>query len=318
MLFWQYQHLNKAHHIGILILVVFVALGMYVASQNDHTNKQLDISTPPMTQDTVQIAHDNAITRLTHDLKSNGSFNYQYDTTSHSYTTTNNDIRQLMASRLLASLANEDTALLPLHQKNLAYIFRALYKDHGDEASVELANKSKLGGIAMLLRTLVASPYFEQYSGQAEKLANGMLSLQQRDGSFHARYKVPTYTYDEDYLLTFYSGEGILALLEYYLKTKNDKRLEVALLSQNYYLNAYVTDIQKNYYPAYVPWHTMSLSLCYQITHEQKYADAIFLLNDKLIDEMLDTTPAFAGRFYNAQLPQYGTPHTASDGVYLE
>lgn len=49
-----------------------------------------------------------------------------------------------MASRLLAELANEDPSLLPLHQKNLAYALRALYKDHGTEASVELANKSKL------------------------------------------------------------------------------------------------------------------------------------------------------------------------------
>lgn len=141
----------------------------------------------------------------------------------------------------------------------------------------------------MLLRTLIASPYFEQYSGHAEKLANAIHSLQMPDGSFRAWYKAPTYKYDEDYLLTFYSGEGILALLEYYLKTKNVKRRDIALLSQDYYLQAYVDHIEENYYPAYVPRHTISLYHAYQITQEKKYADAIFLLNDKLIDEMLHT-----------------------------
>lgn len=226
-----------------------------------------------------------------------------------------------MASRLLAELANEDPSFLPLHQKNLAYALRALYKDHGTEASVELANKSKLWGIAMLLRTFVASPYFEQYSGHAEKLANAIRSLQKADGSFHAWYKAPNYKYDEDYLLTFYSGEGILALLEYYLKTKNIKRRDIALLSQDYYLQAYVEHIEENYYPAYVPRHTISLYHAYQITQEKKYADAIFLLNNKLIDEMLHTdttTPHYLWRFYNPQFPQYGSPHSASDGVFLE
>lgn len=91
-------------------------------------------------------------------------------------------------------------------------------------------------------------------------------------------------------LLThFLLCEGILALLEYFLKTNNTKRHDVALLSQDYYLQKYVEEIQENYYPAYVPWHTMSLYHTYQITQKKEYADAIFLLNDKLIDEMLHT-----------------------------
>jgi hypothetical protein len=45
------------------------------------------------------------------------------------------------------------------------------------------------------------------------------------------------------------------------------------------------------------------------------------VLNDKLLDEMLvfeSDILDIVGRFYNPEFPQYGTPHSASDGVYTE
>ena len=52
------------------------------------------------------------------------------------------------------------------------------------------------------------------------------------------------------------------------------------------------------------------------MTGERKYADAIFVLNDKLL-ELQDTTK-YIGRFFDPATPQYGTPHSSSDGVYTE
>jgi hypothetical protein len=40
-------------------------------------------------------------------------------------------------------------------------------------------------------------------------------------------------------------------------------------------------------------------------------------LNNKLIDEMLDTS-VYTWRFYNPSFAQYGTPHSSSDAVYTE
>jgi len=151
------------------------------------------------------------------------------------------------------------------------------------------AGTSKLGAIAILLRTLAASPILDTYKTQADKLAQTILDLQNSDGSFNPWWIEPTYAYDKEYLLTFYSGEGILGLIEYYLRTREQRRLDAAIKAQDYYLDRYVTQINENYYPAYVPRHTLSLYNLYILTQDARYADAIFTLNDKLIDEMLHT-----------------------------
>jgi hypothetical protein len=52
------------------------------------------------------------------------------------------------------------------------------------------------------------------------------------------------------------------------------------------------------------------------LTSEKRYLEAILLLNDELL-KILDKKQ-FPGRFYNPDYPQYGTPHSSSDGVYTE
>jgi hypothetical protein len=143
-----------------------------------------------------------------------------------------------------------------------------------------------------------------------------MLSLQQADGSLRAWYIAPDYEYDEQYLLTFYSGEALLALLEYAEKVGDRALVSQVRMSVDYYVDRYVARLDKNYYPAYVPWMTLALEKIYAVTREQKYLDAVFTLNDKLL-EIQDTTQAI-GRFYNPATPQYGTPHSSSDAVYTE
>jgi uncharacterized protein YyaL (SSP411 family) len=255
--------------------------------------------------------------RLMSNVKDNGGFVYRYDPVTDKAPDTNNEIRQMMASRLLAEMSTENADLLPLHTKNMGYLMGRYYKTSGDVARIEYSRKSKLGGMAMAIRTFVASPFFTEYADEASKLAETILRLQQPDGSFRAWWIEPDYAYDEDYLLTFYSGEAILALLELYSKTLDERRLDAARRAQDFYLVRYVDEIDQRYYPAYVPRHTMSLWYLYQITEEERYAQAVFTLNDKLIDEMLDRS-IYTGRFYNPDFSQYGSPHSSSDAVYTE
>ncbi|MBI4231793.1 hypothetical protein HY605_01060 [Candidatus Peregrinibacteria bacterium] len=68
-----------------------------------------------------------------------------------------------------------------------------------------------------------------------------------------------------------------------------------------------------------MPWHTQSLSKLYKINGDKRYAEAIFILNDKLLElQDMDQDSEFFGRFYDPKTPQYGSPHSASDGVYTE
>lgn len=258
---------------------------------------------------------------LIDNTKENGWFVYRYDPVTDTVPNSNNELRQLMASRLLAEMAMEENNLLALHKKNLGYIQNRFFVSSGDLARIEYERKSKLGAIAMAIRTYVASPLFAEYKLQAEQLAETILRLQTDTWLFRAWWKEPSYAYDEDYLLTFYSGEAIVALMELYHKTKNQKRLQAALRAQDAYLQRYVEEIDERYYPAYVPWHTISLRYLWQETNEPRYADAVFTLNDKLIDEMLHTDMKelkYVGRFYNPALANYGSPHSSSDAIYTE
>ncbi len=258
---------------------------------------------------------------LTSNLKEKGCFNYIYEPSTGEYLDKNNMIRQLMASRLLAEMTQTNSSLETLHQKNLDFIFEYWYNENNETGYIFYNDKSKLGAIAMALRTLIYSPFFDNYQENATKLANSIFSLQNTDGSFEPWFIAPDDTYDKDYLdylLTFYSGEAILSLVEMYIKTNDSIYLAAAVNSQDFYIDRYVVHLEDNYYPAYVPWHTQSLNKLYKITSEKKYADAIMVLNDKLL-EIQDTNDCSTlGRFYDPMHPEYGTPHSSSDGVYTE
>ena len=264
-------------------------------------------------QDPVVESYERAETWFLNNIKDKGVFVYRYDPETDKYPDKNNMIRQLMASRLLAELSTEDSALLSVHKKNLQFIFRYWYKERDELGYIYYNKKSKLGANAMALRTLVYSPYFSEYLTQAKKLADGILSLMDPDGSFEPWFVKPSYEYDRDYLLTFYSGEAILSLIEYAMKTRQDMYLDAAITSQEFYITKYVRRLKDNYYPAYVPWHTMSLSKLYKLTGRADYAQAIFRLNDELLK-----LQSPLGRFYKSEYEHYGKPHSSSDGVYTE
>ena len=255
---------------------------------------------------------------LKSNLKEKGCFKYIYEASTGEYPDKNNMIRQLMASRLLAEMTQTNSSLETLHQKNLDFIFEYWYEEDNETGYIFYNNKSKLGANAMALRTIIYSPFFSDYQEEAIKLANSIFSLQNTNGSFEPWYIAPDYNYDKDYLLTFYSGEAILSLVEMYTKTNDSIYLDAAVKSQDFYIDRYVVQLEDNYYPAYVPWHTQSLNNLYKITGEKKFADAIMVLNDKLLEVQDTNDCSTLGQFYDPMHPEYGAPHSSSDGIYTE
>jgi hypothetical protein len=175
-----------------------------------------------------------------------------------------------------------------------------------------------LGANAMALRTLVASSDFPSYRAQAQGLVWGIRSVQRPSGALRPLLRIPLgdEPIDEEYMNYFFSGEAILALQEYALYTQDQEVWAAAMLSLEFYFDRYITQLDRFYFPAYVPWHTLALNLAHRETRDPRFARGVFRLNDRLL-EILDRQ-IFAGRFYNADYPQYGAPHSASDGVYAE
>jgi hypothetical protein len=268
---------------------------------------------------------------LTH-VQEDGLWPYLYypSTGATSNKERNTDLRQAMPARLLALYASQNASLLQLHQKNLDALL-TMYKEKDGHGYMWYWNESKLNTNALVLRALVASPFFEEYSSQAKKLADVILEQQHPNGSFTNWFIPPgeernehflTWNgrYKESYFLAFSSGEAILALTEYYLKTHDVHYVTAAIKSQKYYLKEYVERMEQNYHPAYVPWHTQSLYDLYLITGNRSYADAVFILNDRVL-ELQDNGSSYydyRGRFYNPATQQYGSPHSSSDGVFTE
>ncbi len=176
----------------IAILVPFLIVGCVPAGEDTPS----DSSALLVKQ--VQGSYDLAQEWLRSNMRENGLFHYIYDVDQDLYPDKNNAIRQLMASRLIAELSQEDSMWIPMHRKNLDFIFKNWYREEGDIGYIFYNNKSKLGANAMALRALVFSPFFSNYELQAQRLAMGILSLLHTDGSFDPWLKEPSYDYDAD------------------------------------------------------------------------------------------------------------------------
>ena len=249
-----------------------------------------------------------------------GDVHYLYNPVSDRYAPKNNDVRQWLTAYTVAHMALDEPGLMTVHRRNLEYLLSAQYRENEQGHGYILRNgRSKLGGNGLALRALARSPLHAEFADQAERLAAGVVASMADDGSFQAWFVAPPNPRGEkyqQYLLTFYSGEALIGLLEYAELRDRPAYRDAAIRAQEYYIDRYVTHLDEHYFPAYVPWHTLSLSHLFRITGEPRYADAVFALNDKLL-EMLDRT-TFVGRFYNPATPQYGRPHASSDAVYTE
>ncbi|NBD37940.1 MAG: hypothetical protein GVY10_05160 [Verrucomicrobia bacterium] len=253
---------------------------------------------------------------LLENFRDKGLFIYRYHPPTARRPDRNNTIRQLMASIIVARRAQEDPEWMDLHRRNLRFVDRWWYREDAFGGYIFYNEKSKLGANALYLRTLLASPMYPDLQNRARKVFDGILALQSLDGSFSPWYDEPPYAYDRERLLYFYSGEALLALVEYWEKTGDALAEEAAIRSAAYYLDRYVDGMEDHYYPAYVPWHTLCYEKLYRLTGKERYLAAVFKMNDRLL-QLLDRE-AFPGRFYNPQTPEYGNPHAASDGIYLE
>jgi hypothetical protein len=247
----------------------------------------------------------------------NGSFPYLYDTQQDVYVAADNDLRQLMASRLLAEMARTDTLARRLHSTNLAYIDSNLLRlTSTGRAYIHFRGHGKLGSIAMALRMLSASPYYGTRAAQAHSFARTIRELMNDEGAFRPLIVGTAGADHTKRLLTFYSGEAILALLEYAERYRDTAAFAAARRAQRYYIRQYVSDIHENYHPAYVPWHTLALHRLYVTTGERSYASAAFLLLDTLL--AIQDTVDVSGRFFNRDYTEFGPPHAAADAVYTE
>src|SRR6185369_3868564 len=104
----------------------------------------------------------------------------------------------------------------------------------------------------------------------------------------------------------FYPGEALLLWATMIAAEPSSTLIERFWKSFEFYQNWHMA----NRNPAFIPWHTQAYYKVWQVNRDQRLADAIFLMNDWLLDiQQWDMAPApdCQGRFYDPNHP-FGPP----------
>jgi UDP-N-acetylmuramoyl-tripeptide--D-alanyl-D-alanine ligase len=276
-------------------------------------NRVVDIET--INSDSV-LRCAQAMTRwLAAQVDESGAANYKYWPSRGAYASSNNAIRQWMATVCLGRAARSfgSKQLASIASKNLEHNIVTTYRNNGDQSYIWMNGSAKLGAAALAALAILESPKRKQYLNEEYALHSMIYSLSNADGSFDTFYK-PRERKDNQ---NFYSGEALLFLAARYSVSRNPEELKHIMAAFQYYRTWHL----QNRNPAFVPWHTQAYFLVWKITKDEGLKDFIFEMNDWLLSMQQWNSaefPDMQGRFYDPARAYFGPPHASSTGVYLE
>jgi hypothetical protein len=244
-----------------------------------------------------------------------GAASYKYWPSRGAYASSNNAIRQWMATVCLGRAAKSFSSepLATIAAKNLAYNLSATYQTDDKQSYIWMNGSAKLGAAALAALAIFESPQRKQFLNEEYALHNLIYSLGNADGSFDTFY-IPRERKDNQ---NFYSGEALLFLATRYSVSGNPAELARILAAFRHYREWH----RNNRNPAFVPWHTQAYYLVWKITRDEDLKNFIFEMNDWLLSMQQWKSaefPDMQGRFYDPARAYFGPPHASSTGVYLE
>lgn len=257
-----------------------------------------------------------AMTRwLAAQVDESGAANYKYWPSRGAYASSNNAIRQWMATVCLGRAARSfgSEPLATIAAKNLAYNLSTTYQTDGKQSYIWMNGSAKLGAAALAALAILESPQRKHYLSEEYALHSMIYSLGNADGSFDTFY-IPRERKDNQ---NFYSGEALLFWAARYSISRNPEELKRIMAAFQYYRTWHL----QNRNPAFVPWHTQAYFLVWKITKDEGLKNFIFEMNDWLLSMQQWESAEFAdmrGRFYDPARAYFGPPHASSTGVYLE
>lgn len=232
-------------------LKVFTTLG-YFCDENNTVYKLYDegSNTGRRVYDTLDKFEidniiKNAYNYLLNMIQDDGKFVYGYnpleDTVNESY----NTLRH--AGSVWSCIVSYDEASGTSVQKekidlSLEYLNNTIIKKDDDTYYiVELEDTDiKLGGNALSI--IAMCEYIDKFSDTkyldaVKKLGNGILSMQHSNGSYTHVINVNDYSVVDEYRTVYYDGEATFALCKLYGITKDEKYLNAAKSSMDYFID---------------------------------------------------------------------------------
>ena len=186
----------------------------------------------------------NAVQYLQNHVKEDGSFVYLYYPIEQEEAEDYNILRHegTTWSMIQAYTLTKEEELKQKIDLAIQYVIQNAVKQKDENTAFileEKDNELKLGanGIGLLMLVEYMQTFqTNQYEEVAIQLANGILEMQNEDGSYYHIYDYPTFQEKAEYRTTYYDGEATFALLKLYEYTKDEKYLQAAQKSMDYFV----------------------------------------------------------------------------------
>ena len=250
-------------------------------------------------------------------LSTEGALPYKYWPSRGKESPADNAIRRFLGSLALARLGeHRDSAKIrEAARRNLRYNVNRYYRDIGDgRGAIVERTGAKLGAAAIAALAILESPARSEFATELERLAAGVDSLAGGEDGFRTFF-FPAERDGENW--NFYSGEALLFWAEAI------RRGAPCAPSPDRCVDSFMRCRQRHRRsrnPAFVPWHTQACVSLFARTGRRELADFAFEMNDWLLpmQQWSGLSEDLRGRFFDSKRPEFGPPHAASTGVYLE
>ena len=273
--------------------------------------------TPPADEDRAGDLATGIGRWMTANLSADGALPYKYWPSRGEDSPADNAIRRFLASLALARLGElrGSAEIRDAARRNLRFNLRRYFRDIGNgRGAIVERTGAKLGAAALAALAILESPAREEFLEELHMLAAGVDSLADDKLGFRTFF-FPRERDGENW--NFYSGEALL------FQAEAARRGFAAAPSVERCAAAFErcrARHRRGRNPAFVPWHTQACASLYAQTGRREFADFVFEMNDWLLpmQQWDGLVPDLRGRFYNPRRPEFGPPHAASTGAYLE
>ena len=253
-------------------------------------------------------------------LSADGGLPYKYWPSRGEESPADNAIRRFLASLSLARLGalRGDAEIRDAARRNLRFNLTRYFRNiGGGRGAIVERTGAKLGAAALAALVILENPASAEFLPELTMLAAGVDSLADDEAGFRTFFFPPERDGDN---WNFYSGEALLFWAEAL------RRGAAVAPSLERWAAAFGRCRERHYRsrnPAFVPWHTQACASMFEQTGRREYADFALEISDWLLpmqqwDEPADLPADLQGRFYNPRHPEFGPPHAASTGAYLE
>ena len=250
-------------------------------------------------------------------LSAEGALPYKYWPSRGRQSPADNAIRRFLATRALAQLGElrASAELRDAARRNLRYNLNRYFRDiGGGRGAIVERTGAKLGAAALAALAILESPARAEFLPALAMLAAGVASLADEEHGFRTFFFPPERDGEN---WNFYSGEALLFWAEARrLGADCAPPLETCAAA---FARCRARHLRARN-PAFVPWHTQACASLFTQTERHAFADFVLQMNDWLLpmQQWDGLMPDLRGRFYDPRRPEFGPPHAASTGAYLE